>query len=361
VIGAFTVGAAVLAVGAVLLFGSGRIFSDTQKYVLYFEESLKGLTVGSPVTLAGVQIGSVTDIRVEFDLDELSYRAPVIIEVDRDTFARVRPSQDPARQARLDARRVSLLIEEGLRAQLQTRSFVTGMLQVALDFHPETEAKLTGGRAGYPEIPTIPTTMEQLSRTLESLPIEELVTNLQQVAKGLDELVNSPHLGNTVALLEETLQNLQAITGELGNSTEGVTVQVRAAIADVRTVADSLNRQIEPLSSAAIATLEQGQRLLKSADETTVPRLNALLEHADGRIDPLAAGLTKTIASAEATLDEATRTLRDVGQAAAGAPGVRQELTAALRELASAARAMRQLAEYLERHPESLLHGKGGR
>jgi paraquat-inducible protein B len=177
----------------------------------------------------------------------------------------------------------------------------------------------------------------------------------------MDKLVNSPQSANTVALLEKTLENLQAITSDLRGGSGGVAVQLQAVVTDVHAVVDDLSRQIEPLASAARATLDQGQHLLKDADEATVPRLNALLEHTDSQIEPLALRLTNAIASAEAALTATTKALQDMSRATAGVPGVQQELTSALGELSSAARAMRELAEYLETHPESLLHGKGGR
>ena len=360
VIGAFAVGAVVLAVGAVFLFGSGRFFSDTQKYVLFFDESLKGLSIGSPVTLAGVEIGSVTDIQVELDLEEMSYRAPVTIEIDRHTFARVRRGKSMEERVRLDARRVGQLVEEGLRAQLQTRSYLTGMLQVALEFRPDTEARLEGVRGKYPEIPTIPTALEQLSRTLESLPVEELVDRLNQLVQGMDEMLRSPRMGENLSSLEQTLQNVLILTEDLSNGDDGVVTHLQEAIAEIREVVDNVNLQVESLCSATLAAVERAQKVLKDADEDTVPQLNALLERAGGQIDPLAARLTAAIASAETTLDAATKVLDDVGRATAGAPDAGQELEAVLRELNSAARAVRELADYLDRHPESLLLGKEG-
>jgi len=362
VIGAFAVGAAVLAVAGIFLFGSARLFADTVDFVACFSGSLKGLSVGSPVTLRGIEIGSVKDISVLFDVDKMEFRVPVVIEIDRRAIKRIQGSKEMPQELRMDPREVAkMFAATGFRAQLETRSFVTGMLQVALVFQPNTEAKLTGVESKYPEIPTIPTTAEQLSRTLESLPIKELVTNLQHVTQTLEELATSPRLENSMAALEETLKNLRAITADLGKDTEGVAAQIRAAVADIRGAVDRLNRQIEPLASSVRAALEQGQRALQNANEQTIPRLNALLERADGKLDPLASSLANAIASARAALDAATDALKSVGETTTGASGIQNELSAALKELTSAARAIRDLADYLERHPESLLQGKGGR
>ncbi len=320
VIGAFIVGAVVLAVGGVFLFGTGRFFADTQKYVLYFEESLKGLNVGAPVTLGGVEIGSVTDIRLQFDVQDMDYRAPVVIEIDRDTFSSVHEHGGGARATRRDPwKSTEMLIEKGLRAQLQTRSFVTGLLQVSLDFHPETEPRMSGAGDPYPEIPTIPTTLEQLSRTLESMPIQDLVANLEKLTRGLEALVDSPRLDTILASLDDALQNLNALTTQLQTETGQVSAQLREGIADLRGMVGRLDRQVEPVASR----------------------------------------LSDSLASARDAFEAATETIEGLAGTAALTSDVQQQLAVALEELASAARAVRQLADYLERHPESLLRGKG--
>jgi paraquat-inducible protein B len=346
-IGAFAVGAVVLGVAGTFLLGSGRLFADTESYVMYFQGSLKGLSVGSPVTLGGIQIGSVTEIDVIFDVDAVDYEVPVTIEIDRDTFVSVQAGREVARDVRRDPHEgAKLLIERGFRAQLQTRSYVTGMLEVALDFHPGTEVSLVGGESEYPEIPTIPSSAEQLSRNLASLPVKELVSSLKDVAEGVDELVNSERLDKAIAALQATLQNLRRISEDVSANTTGIAEGVRTAVDEIKTMVENINRQVEPLSASAQATLEQGRGFFQNTDK---------------QVGLLASQLNEAITAAEGALGAAQGAMGGVEDTASGLPALSEELTVTLKELSSAARALRELVDYLERHPEALLRGKGGR
>ncbi|UCD34191.1 MAG: MCE family protein, partial [Nitrospiraceae bacterium] len=167
-VGAFVLGAIALAVAGVLIFGSGKFFADTDKYVLHFEGSVKGLNTGAPVMFRGVKIGSVTDILLRYDPVDLSVHIPVIIEVDRSRFSRI----NTVKERRTS---INVLIERGLKAQLQLQSVVTGQLMVDLDFYPEDPVNLVGNNdIPYAEVPTIPSNLQKLTKTLEQLPLDEL-------------------------------------------------------------------------------------------------------------------------------------------------------------------------------------------
>jgi paraquat-inducible protein B len=138
-IGAFVVGAVVLAVTAVVLFGSGKFFRKTEPWLTFFQGSVKGLNVGSPVVFRGVQIGQVTDIIVGFDPTQLEVLIPVFFEIDPEKF------KDIGRRVETsDADMHKALISRGLRAQLQIQSLVTGQLLINIDFYPDTPAQLIG-------------------------------------------------------------------------------------------------------------------------------------------------------------------------------------------------------------------------
>src|SRR5512139_828839 len=85
-IGGFVLGALVLAVAALVLLGGGRLFQHRQFWEAYFDESIKGLAIGAPVTFRGVKVGSVTDIKVVVDRGAKAVRIPVIFQLEADRF-----------------------------------------------------------------------------------------------------------------------------------------------------------------------------------------------------------------------------------------------------------------------------------
>ena len=140
IVGAFVVGAVVLAVVGVALFGSGRLFRTTYEYVMYFTGDVNGLKIGAPVKFKGVEIGRVQDILLNvsqmnvFDSSAPQaaagkVRIPVIIEIDQDALS------EKGGHIKPDPKTLKLLIDRGLRGQMAMESFVTGLLYV--DREPE--------------------------------------------------------------------------------------------------------------------------------------------------------------------------------------------------------------------------------
>ena len=84
VIGVFVVGALVLLMMAIVVFGSGELFKKTNKFVLYFDGSVKGLAIGAPVMFRGVSIGTVKDISLIYDAKAGTITLPVIVEIEQD-------------------------------------------------------------------------------------------------------------------------------------------------------------------------------------------------------------------------------------------------------------------------------------
>jgi paraquat-inducible protein B len=322
VIGAFVLGALALIVIAILVFGSGRLFRQTKAFVLYFDGSVNGLRIGAPVKIKGVEIGSVKDIR--FQLEKTAeLKIPVIIEIDLEKFTSRGATQ--AAETAMDREALhAVIVERGLRGQLEMESLVTGLLFVALDFFPGTPIHLVQGTDGdykYPEIPTLPTTMEQardavtqILNKLEEIDFKALIVSLESTVDGIKRTVNSPDLEVTIRSLRKTVP------------------KVDEAVLSIRDLAVTLNDNTKTLAATLEQTTIDTRASLKQADET--------LRQA-----------TATMKSAEAAVTN-IETLTDLDSP------VNYELVKGLREVSAAARSLRSLTDYLERNPRSLIFGK---
>lgn len=216
IIGAFVVGAVILGVAAVGIFGSGRFFRHLYPAVLFFRGDVNGLKVGAPVKFKGIPVGAVKNIQLS--LGEVigsrdpskPFRVPVVIELDGDVIVQ------RGLTGSLDRKMIGKLVERGLRGSLKTESFVTGVLYVDLGMFPESPADLAGGTTvRYPEIPTLPTALEEVQEKaraflakLNDVDVNKLANSLNDLLTHGDELVSSPDLKKALAGLSPTLQQI---------------------------------------------------------------------------------------------------------------------------------------------------------
>ena len=193
-IGAFVVGAVALLVVAVIAFGSGQLFRKTQQFVLYFGGSVNGLRIGAPVKFMGVEVGSVKDIRLEMQGASGVHMIPVIIEIDLKKVIR----RGFAREEAMNPNTISEFVKQGMRGQLLTESFVTGVLYVGFDWFPETPLRFVqqpGGHFQYEEIPTVPSGLEEAQdaivrvvKKLDDIDFKALAGSLTKTSDRFGEL-----------------------------------------------------------------------------------------------------------------------------------------------------------------------------
>src|SRR5512139_3150779 len=214
-IGGFVLGAIALAVAGLVVVGGGKFFQHRQSWEAYFDESIKGLAVGDPVTFRGVKVGSVTDIRVLVNKDVTPervttdvMRTPVFFEISAD---RIADTAGHEIRFEKEAAGIKHLFDFGLRAQLELQSLVTGQLGINLDFHPGAPMKLTGLSLKYPEFPTIPSTMAALGQSLDDLNLNEVAQDIRQTVKGIERLVNSPEVKQIFVSANATLARVDTL------------------------------------------------------------------------------------------------------------------------------------------------------
>ncbi|MDX1417872.1 MAG: MlaD family protein, partial [Candidatus Promineifilaceae bacterium] len=155
-VGGFVVGAIILAVVAVIVFGSGRFFQQRSENVAFFSGSLQGLRIGAPVQFRGVDIGTVKDIYIQMDPETLKSVIPVIMEIDLEHIQGLQEAEAKGES------RLNELIKLGLRAQLNPQSLVTGQQAVQLTLSPDTPVNLVETDLPYGQIPTIPSRIAQM-------------------------------------------------------------------------------------------------------------------------------------------------------------------------------------------------------
>jgi paraquat-inducible protein B len=158
IIGAFVLGAFILLVAGLLLWGGTGMFKPRYRVVMYFDAAVTGLQKGAPVILRGVRVGEVTDVHVRWG----TWLATVYADLEPDVLKGVRPRD-------LDASLRQVIQERNLRAQLRMQSFVTGVLYVALDDFPGTPIVLRGLDKDVHELPTVPTDIEKWAAKVEKI------------------------------------------------------------------------------------------------------------------------------------------------------------------------------------------------
>jgi paraquat-inducible protein B len=338
VIGAFVVGAIVCMVAGVLLFGGGKFFTEKLPYVLFFDSSVEGLHVGAPVIFRGVKVGQVAAIEAIADPKTFTVVIRVQVELVRGSIKVSGGEFTDPHQA------IEGLIQQGARASLRMQSFVTGVLYVAVDFHPDTPIKRLGLDPRYPELPTIPSDIDMLKSTV------------QQVMADLGKLPLEAVLNEVLVLLKQT-NSLVALP------------EVKQALVSLQDVVTAAERLLQHADTQVSAL---GPRLAGAADTARAALVEAqkLLRDVDGQVTPLAGSAQDTLTAARGTLgqahkslvkltDAASPALKQAEQTLGGADGmIHQDLAHTLKALEEAAKSIRALAETLQRHPESLLRGR---
>ena len=319
-IGIFVVGATVLLITAIGVFGSGKLFKDEVPAVFYFKESVKGLVIGAPVSYRGVTIGQVKRIGLTYESGTDKLFIPVHAELFPQRAHRIGrdDQQPPNRQDLLDF--FNRMIKNGLRGQLAVDSLVTGQLYISLEFVPDSPMTLVGLDHDELEIPTAPSGLEQLLGSIKAMPLDRMAGRVDSILAKLDTALDSP-------ARDQILTNMNAL------------------LQDSRVSIMSASEKLSRVLDRAEARLDDPE-LVKA-----FKNLNVLLEN--GRVD-LAALSTKLLSS----LELAEKALFSVnGLVSPGSP-TQQQLSATLQEIAASARALRLFADYVERHPEAFLAGK---
>lgn len=270
-------------------------FQEKSSWLLYFNQSVRGLAIGAPVEFRGIKIGEVSSIKLDFDPADKSFRIPVLVTIEPERIF----GQETQAVLQEDGGQAMLkdFVARGLRAVLKNGNLLTGQLLVDFDFYDDALPRKLAYEQSYPVLPT-------------------RQTELQQITEGLTSL-----LGKVERIPFDQL------SGDLHEM-----LQAARQTIDQFPVRD-LSQDLQATMRTATGTMRQIDALAANFNSQTTPAITTALEQ-----------LGATMAELESSLG--------------GDSPANYQLRQTLREMSMAVRSMRSLTDYLERHPESLLFGK---
>jgi paraquat-inducible protein B len=220
----------------------------SQNLLMYFNQSVRGLSPGAPVDFRGITIGEVKSLGVQFDRSERAFLMPVLVTVYPDRLRRVDGARDMPDQQAERRERVSALIARGLRAQLRTGNLLTGQVYVALDFFPKEKPVKVDMTRNPIEVPTVANSLDEIQTQ-----VQEIATKLNKIPYA--EI--SGDLRKTLATLDITLKSAETTVTRINND---VTPEITAAMKDARKTLNTAERTLaddSPLQQDVRQTLRE--------------------------------------------------------------------------------------------------------
>jgi paraquat-inducible protein B len=281
-----------------------RSYTRKLKFIMFFDSSVRGLSLGAPVEFKGIKVGSVLDVRLEFDREDTTFRIPVLIEIELQRIIE-RGSEDTSSSYRT----LDTLVERGLRARLKTGSLLTSQLYVELDMHPDTPISLSGEETQFPELPTLGT------------------ANFGAITKSAEDLLakfNAIDIDEVTTVLLDTIKNANStlITADktIGNANKLITLPgIPTAVEDLQVSLNKFKTIMQKVDESNIQEAINAGHLALESLIVTLGRTNKILEPNS----PAQYNLIKLTGELEET-----------------------------------ARSIRSLVETLERNPQALIFGK---
>ncbi|HOY24166.1 MAG TPA: MlaD family protein [Cellvibrio sp.] len=309
-IGAFIVGAMVLIFIALIFFSGGRLFSKKETVIMYFEGSVQGLQIGAPVKLKGVILGQITDIQIIFQKDVKTIVTAVTADL---VMERIN-----SKGASVKGEFFTEAITNGMRAQLNFQSFLTGLLYVELDFYPESQVKLYGLNTNHRELPTIATQFEELSKSFAELDIKGMVNNIDAFVIELNKIVQS---------------------------------------GEIQTTIKSVNRAAISIEKTSTTVNIQVSQLAKNIEKTRA-EIDKLLAELNTQTPEVAKSLNKSLKDLSLSLNQINKTAASIDNNFSEDAPLINQLNTTLNDISRSAQAFRSLSETLEQQPEAVLRGK---
>ncbi len=308
-LGLFVVMGTISVIATVLVFGGRALRKETVAYKTYFDESVQGLEIGSPVKFRGVSIGSVSDIALAEDKRHVEVTYGLGVKTIHTLGLAVEE---------LEGKKSKLSIPRDLRAQLAS-SGITGVKFVQMDFfdvnsNPPPELPF---QVAENNISATASMMKNLESSVVSAVdrFPELAQQLVLVFTQINAIMADVQSGDLLKKLAETVQTINKVFNQISSA-------------------------LSQLNVPALSS--QVQQTLKSVN-FAVTNLNALINQIGGD-----KGLASSLQSTSNALGNMARNANHVG------PAVED----ALRDVQGAAQSVQRLADALEVDPDMLIKGR---
>lgn len=349
------------------------------KFIIFFDSSIRGLSLGAPVEFKGIKVGSVLDVRLEFDRGSTSFRIPVLIELEPQRII-----ERGNKEVGASNQMLSNLVERGLRARLQTGSLLTSQLYVELDMHPGSPINLRGSDTPYPELPTLPTSnfsaitqsAEDLLAKLNSIDIKAvtavLIDTIETANRTMhtadtaitnaNTLISAPGIPKAIDDIQIALNNFRNITQQMDDanliaSATKTMKGVDKTIHDANQTLINANKAID----STINTVNNANTLITSPGipeaiediRISLKNFKSIMLKVDN------SNIQEAINAGHLALKNLSTTLENTSKVMDPNSPIQYNMIELTREFEETARAIRSLIETLERNPQELIFGRG--
>jgi paraquat-inducible protein B len=332
IVGAFVVGALGLGLIALLSFGGISFLHHRERFAVFFDESIQGLTLGAPVKMSGVTLGRVVETHVAYNPSQPSKSAvEVVCEFESNVL--IDPSGSTVDVS--SPTEIRALIDRGLRAQLTVTGFATGLVDVELGFYdpaqyPPVAGQSSPGHPEYPIVPAIPSTALEFQESAMTI-----LTNIRRI-------------------------DFKALAGNV----QLVATELQTLVADAQRKLDELD--LKGLSTqweaagAAVTALAKSPQIPQTFDNLnhTLADVRVAINNVGREVGANSAHVTETLQQAQQTLQQFNAAAATLQRFIAAQSGLGESATTALNQLSSAADSVQRLADFLERNPNALLSGR---
>jgi ABC-type transporter Mla subunit MlaD len=297
-IGVFIFSALIIAIIAIVVLSKGQWFKHVFYLETYFDESVQGLAVGSPIKHRGVQLGTVDVIEFVRDVYGPELSKEDLLRYGR--YVLVRGSvTDVAPHLTAEEEEVTRggMINAGLRVRLASQG-ITGLVYLEADYLDPKEypALDVPWKPRTPYVPSAPSTVSVLGAALQNIARDLEKADIHSVTRDVDRLV----LEMTNSVKEANIHVLSSQTGQVLSEFQGVAQQVRRLLEsrEFKTIMSDTARTVEGTKDLVVE-LSQAAKQLKIASDR-FPETSSRLERSVRQIDML---LAKKSPDIEQTID----------------------------------------------------------